>query len=224
MAQGMGNKAGTRKALPGRRALFRAPITANAVMLLPTPAGDEDMRRITTIAAVAAAALVAGCSGGNADAENAAGSEGKVSVKEAVDAAKADMPRPQPGLYKTTVTMSGLDFPGLPPEMAGHGAGLTTTSEHCLTKAEVDKGFEELIKQGQDGECSYERFEMSGGQLDAVMVCNAQGRAARMEMTGTTTPTTADLEASMAMEFDGVGKGTMRFTAQHRWVGDCPAK
>lgn len=179
------------------------------------------MARITTIAAAtAAAALVAGCSGGDADA----GAGGNVSVKEAVEAAKAEMPRPQPGLYKTTVTMTGLDIPGLPPEMAGHGAGLTTTSEHCLTEAEVEKGYEALVKQGQDGECSYERFELAGGKIDAVLVCNAQGREARMAMTGTTTPTTADLEASMAMEFDGVGKGTMRFTAKHARVGDCPAK
>lgn len=179
------------------------------------------MTRITTIAGIAAAAaLIAGCSGGNGDE----GAGDAVSVREAVEAAKADMPKPQPGLYKTTVVMTGLDIPGLPPEMAGHGSGMTTTSEHCLTQAEVDKGYEELIKQGQDGDCSYERFAFTNGQLDAVMVCNAGGRAARMEMTGSTTPTSADLEASMAMEFDGVGKGTMRFTAKHERVGECPAK
>lgn len=178
------------------------------------------MTRITTIAAVAAAALLAGCSGGGGEAD----AGGEVSVKEAVDAARADMPKPQPGLYKTTVTMTGLDIPGLPAEMAGHGAGLTTTSEHCLTQADVDKGYEALVKQGQDGECSYEKFDIAGGKIDAVMVCKAQGRDARMAMTGTTTPTSADIEASMAIEFDGVGKGTMRFTAGHERVGDCPAK
>ena len=179
------------------------------------------MQRIITIAAAAAVAvLVAGCSGGDADAD----ASGDVSIKEAAKAAKAEMPKPQPGLYKTTVTMTGLEIPGLPPEMAGHGAGLTTTSEHCLTQEEVDKGFEELVKQGQDGECSYEKFDLSDGAIDAVMVCNAQGRSARMEMTGTTTPTTAELEASMAMEFDGAGKGTMNFPAKHQRVGDCPAE
>ncbi|TAD83510.1 MAG: DUF3617 domain-containing protein [Sphingomonadales bacterium] len=177
------------------------------------------MKRITITMVAATAALVAGCSGGNADADG----NGEVSVKEAVEQAKDEMPRPQPGLYKTTVTMTGLDIPGMPPEMAGHGAGLTTTTEDCLTKEEVDKGFEELVKQGQDGECSYERFSLAGGKLDAVMVCNAQGRVARMEMTGTTSTTGADLAAKMAMEFDGAGKGTMSFTAKHERVGDCPA-
>lgn len=178
------------------------------------------MKRITIIAAAGAALLVAGCSGGNADADG----NGQISVKEAADKAKDAMPRPQPGLYKTTVTMTGLEIPGMPPEMAGHGAGLTTTSEHCLTEAEVEKGFGELVKKGQDGECSYERFALAGGTIDAVMVCNAQGRTARMEMTGTTTETGADLSAKMAMEFDGAGKGTMSFTAKHERLGDCPAK
>lgn len=178
------------------------------------------MTRITTIAAVAAAALLAGCSGGGGEGD----AGGEVSVKEAVDAAKAAIPKPQPGLYKTTVTMTGLDIPGLPPEMAGHGAGLTTTSEHCLTEADVEKGYEALVKQGQDGDCSYEKFDLAGGKIDAVMVCKAQGRDARMAMSGTTTPTSADIEASMAIEFDGVGKGTMRFTAGHQRIGDCPAK
>ncbi|MEO0056878.1 MAG: hypothetical protein RIT17_314, partial [Pseudomonadota bacterium] len=145
------------------------------------------MKRI--IMAAAGAALIAGCSGGNPDADG----DGKVSMKEAAKTAKAQGIKPEPGLYKTTVTMTGINIPGMPPEMAGHGAGQTVTSEDCLTQQEVDKGFEELIKQGQNGECSYERFNLAGGKIDAVMVCQAEGRETRMEMTGTTTATTADL-------------------------------
>jgi hypothetical protein len=174
----------------------------------------------TTFIATAAAVLLAGCSGGNADTDG----NGEVSVKEAAVKAKDEMPRPQPGLYKTTVTMTNIEIPGMPDNMEGHGAGLTRTIEDCLTQEEVDKGFEALVKQGQDGECSYERFNVAGGKLDAVMVCEAQGRKARMEMTGTTTTTGADLEATMAMAFDGAGEGTMSFTAKHERIGECPTK
>jgi hypothetical protein len=177
------------------------------------------MKRITIIAA-AGAALLAGCSDGNADADG----NGEVTVKEAAKKAEAEGLKPEPGLYKTTVTMTGLDIPGMPPEMEGHGAGLTTTTEDCLTQEEVDKGFEEMVKQGQNGECTYERFALADGKLDAVMVCKSEGRNVRMEMTGTTTPTSADLTASMAMEFDGAGEGTMSFTAKHQRIGACPAK
>lgn len=178
-------------------------------------------RNFTIIAAAGAVLLAAGCSGsGEADADG----DGKVSMGEAARQAESQGMKPQPGLYKTTVTMTGLEIPGMPPGMADHGAGLTTTTEDCLTQEEVDQGFEALVKQGQDGECSYERFDMSGGKIDAVMVCAAQGRRARMEMTGTTTPTSADLSATMAMDLDGSGRGTMSFTAKHERVGDCPAQ
>lgn len=178
------------------------------------------MNRI--IIASVGAMLLAGCSGGNADAD--ADGDGKVSSGEAARQAKDELPKPQPGLYKTTVTVTNIAIPGMPPEMKGHGAGLSRTMEDCLTQDEVDKGFEALVKQGQDGECSYEKFDLAGGKLDAVMVCKAEGREARMEMSGTTTSTSADLEATMAMAFDGSGEGTMSFTAKHERIGDCPAK
>jgi hypothetical protein len=155
-----------------------------------------------TIAAAAAALLLAGCSGGNADADG----NGEVSIKEAAQVAKDELPKPQPGLYKTTVTMTALDIPGLPPEMKDHGAGLARTIEDCLTAEEVNKGFEAMVKQGQDGDCE------------------AEGRAIRTSMSGTTTSTGADLTATTAMEFDGAGKGTMTATIKHERVGDCPAK
>lgn len=177
------------------------------------------MTRITIIAA-AAAALLAGCSSEGADADG----NGTVDVAEAARKAESEGMKPLPGLYKTTVVMAGLDIPGLPPGMADHGAGMTTTVEDCLTEEEVDKGFEELVKQGQDGDCSYEKFDLSGGKFDAVMVCKTQQGSTRMEMAGTATPTRTDLDASMAMNFEGVGEGTMKFTATHERIGDCPAK
>ncbi len=175
---------------------------------------------LSALVLVTGAVLLAGCSGG----ENAAGEgSGKVSAEEA--AAKArDIARPEPGLYRTTVTMTGLEIPGLPPEMEGHGAGLTTTTENCLTKEAVAEGYGELVKQGQNGDCSFERFDVAGGKIDAVMACKAQGRDTRAEITGATTKTGAELTAKMAMDFEGAGGGTMTFTSKHERIGECPAK
>jgi len=171
------------------------------------------------ILAVAAAVCLGGCSDGAADA----GVDGKASVKDAAQTARAAMPRPEPGLYKTTVTMTNLAIPGLPPEMADHGKGMVTTVEDCLTQAEVDEGFAALLKQGQDGECSFESFNLAGGKIDAVMLCKAQGRSTRTEMSGTTTKAGADLAATTAMDFDGLGKATLTFTTRHERIGACPA-
>jgi hypothetical protein len=172
------------------------------------------------IIAAAGAILVAGCSGGEADVDG----DGEITAKEVAAKAKAEGVRPQPGLYKATVTMTGLDIPGLPEGMEGHGAGATTTSENCLTAEDVDKGFEELVKQGQQGECSYESFNLDGGKLDAVMLCKTPEGSARMAMSGTTTPTSSEYTATTKMNFEGVGEGTMNFTVKHERIGDCPAK
>lgn len=63
-----------------------------------------------------------------------------------------------------------------------------------------------------------------GRQLDAVLVCNAQGRTSRMAMKGTLTATSADLEAATRLAFEGMGEGTMNFTARHERIGDCAAR
>jgi hypothetical protein len=135
------------------------------------------MKRMTIFAA-ASAALLVGCSGGKTDADG----DGEISAKEVATKAEAEGIKPQPGLYKATITMTGIDVPGMPAEMKGHGAGATTTSEDCLTAEDVDKGFEELVKKGQNGECAYESFNLNGGKLDAVMVCKTPEGDARMAM------------------------------------------
>jgi len=176
------------------------------------------MTRTTILAAAAAAtALLAGCSGGGtADSDRSAAA----SVKNAGEQPPAQGPGPQPGLYKTTVTMTNIAIAGVP---EGHGAGQIVTTEDCLTKADADKGFEELVRQGQDGECTYERFDMAGGKLDALMVCAAEGRTSRIAMQGTISPTGGDLEASTDLEFEGMGKGRLTFTVKHERLGACPA-
>lgn len=177
------------------------------------------MQRI--IMAAAGAVMLAGCSGGGAADTDG---NGEVTLKEAAKQAEAQGMKPEPGQYKATIVMTGIDIPGMPAEMAGHGGGMTTTTEYCLTKEQVANGFEDMMKRGQNGECSYERFNLDGGKIDAVMVCKTAEGTARMTMDGTATPTTSDFTATMAMNFDGAGDATMKFDAKHERIGDCPAK
>jgi Protein of unknown function (DUF3617) len=182
-------------------------------------AGKTDMKRI--IVAAAGAALVASCSGeGKVDADN----DGKISMEEANKAVEAQGLRPEPGLYKATITMTGLEIPGMPPEMANHGAGINKTVEYCLTEEQVANGFAEMMKQGQGSECSYNRFKLDDGNMDAVMSCKTPQGDMRVAMQGSVTPTTSDFTATMAMNFEGAGPGTMKFNGKHQRVGDCPAK
>lgn len=171
------------------------------------------------LGALLAGALVACSGGGKADADG----DGKVSMGEAAKRAEAAGLKPTPGLYKATVTMTGIDIPAMPAGMEGHGAGTSTNLEYCLTKEDADKGFEDMLKQGQDKSCSYERFALDGGKLDAVMVCDGDQGKMRMEMLGSATPTSSKFDASMAMNMAGQGEATMKFSAVHERVGDCPA-
>jgi hypothetical protein len=176
------------------------------------------MRHWALFAGAASVLLLAACSpGGDVDAN----ADGSISAGEAASAAAA-MPKPEAGLYRATITMTGIDIPGMGANMAGHGGGMTTTNEYCLTKADVEDGFEEMMKRGQDGSCRYDKFNITGGKLDAVMLCQTEQGEARMEMKGTATPTTSQFDAKMKMDLDGMGNGTMRFSAKHERIGDCP--
>lgn len=177
------------------------------------------MMRILMTAA--AAALLAGCSGADGDADS--DGDGAVSLGEAARQADAQGLRPEPGQYRATITTTNIDIPGLPPEMKGHGSGLTTTSEYCVAKEDVAKGFEEMMKKGQNGECSYDKFDLANGKLDAVMACATGEGTARIAMTGNVTPTTSEFTATTTLNFEGMGEGKMTFTAKHERIGDCPA-
>lgn len=178
------------------------------------------MTRITLFAAAAGAALLAGCSDGATDADG----DGAITAGEVAAKANAEMVKPEPGLYKATITMTGVDIPGMPPEMKNHGAGMTTTVEECLTAEDASKGFEELVTQGQQGECTFEKFDVNGGKMDGVLVCKTPQGESRMTMSGTTTRTSSEFTASTKINFEGMGEGTMNFTAKNERIGDCPAK
>jgi hypothetical protein len=176
------------------------------------------MKSVKFLASGAALVLMAACSGSNdADADG----DGKISVAEAADAAASSMIKPDPGLYRATITMTAMEIPGIPSDMAGLGNSMTNTEEYCLTPEEVEKGYEEMMKQGQDGECSYERFNLAGGKIDAMMTCNTESGKMQVEMKGNAGRTSSDFDAKVAMDIEGVGKGSMRFTAKHERIGDC---
>jgi hypothetical protein len=184
--------------------------------------GDAAMKRMAMIGLVGA--LVAGCSGGADSAGADADADGTVTAEEIVTEVEGEGIKPQPGLYKATITMTAMEIPGMPAEMAGHGSGMTTTTEYCLTEEDVAEGFEEMMKRGQNGECSYESFDLDNGKFDAVMVCKTPEGDARMTMNGTATPTTSDFTATMAMNVPETGEGKMTFAAKHERIGECPAK
>ena len=56
----------------------------------------------------------------------------------------------------------------------GHGPE-PDNPDFCLTEEMSKQGFEEMFKElGKDGECKYQRFDVSGGKLDALLQCESK--------------------------------------------------
>lgn len=175
------------------------------------------MRNIVLVAAVGC--LLAGCS-----SEVDADADGDGTVSQAEMAAMADSAiRPDPGQYRSTTELIEADIPGAPAnmvEMMKSGMANQTT-EYCLTQEEADKGFEEMAKGSQDGECTTSKFVVNGGDIDAEMSCKAGSGEMRMTMDGTGTTTSMDMTMTMEGEIPGMGDAKMVMRVQSERIGDC---
>lgn len=178
--------------------------------------------RYPMIAAMTLSMALAACSSG----EEEAGSGETISNEEVVERAREAV-RPEPGLYRSTVELLEVDLPGAPEgvaDMMRDAMGSNAPTEYCLTQEEVDEGFEEMARNSQNGDCSFERFDADGGEIDAVMNCNTgDGNTARMTMQGTGGPTSSEMTMTMESEVPGMGTANMRMKATHERIGDCAA-
>lgn len=142
----------------------------------------------------------------------------------------AKLERPKPGLYGQAMTVTKFDIPGAPPEVANAmKQAMAKGQEHqfCLTQEMADKGYRDMFdKVGGEGDCKYDRFDVSGGKLDAVIQCaNAAEGKGTITMSGTVSEDGSDV--NLSMEQQG-GKAPMANTkiAMHvvsKRIGDCPA-
>jgi hypothetical protein len=177
--------------------------------------------RSLVLAASLAFAPLSGC--GEPEAEGT-GEDGSGIASSEVAQRARDAVQPQPGQYRAVMEVLEIDIPGAP-----EGAGDMMRQmmdgqarEYCLTQADVDKGYEEMARQSQDGDCTFERFDVDGGDIDAAMVCTGeQSNAIRMTMTGTATPTSSVMNMTTTGDMTGMGESTLRMKATHERVGDC---
>lgn len=142
----------------------------------------------------------------------------------------AKLERPKPGLYSQSMTISKFEIPGAPPEVAkAMESAMAKGQEHqfCLTEAMSEQGYREMFdKVGGNGECKYDRFDVSGGKIDAVLKCaNATEGQGTITMSGTVSEEGSDV--NVAVDQQG-GKAPMANTkiAMHvvsKRIGDCPA-
>ena len=178
------------------------------------------MKLTLPVAALATALLLAGC--GKSDTPK--------TPEEAAKEAAATMEKPEPGKYKSSVKILEFDIPGLPKDQAeqmkGMMGGAGQSHEFCLTKADVDKGYEEMIKKSSQGNCKFEKFEASKNAIDAKMTCDMGNNSkSTMTMAGTTSSTSS----KMTMDIDATnpqmpgGKMHTKMEVTNERIGDCAA-
>ncbi len=181
------------------------------------------MRRMASMAAVAVlgAAMVSACGdAGSADADN----DGELSMEEVAAEAASGAIKPEPGQYRADMEVISIDIPGAPAgvvdmmknSMAGN------SSEYCLSQEDVDKGFEEMARQSQSGDCKFDSFEADGGNIDARMTCNADGQEMTITLDGTGGATSSEMTMTMDGTVPQMGKLNMKMKTTHTRIGDCP--
>lgn len=154
--------------------------------------------------------------------ENASVAEVKAKIEEAGGGAVFL----SPGRWESTVTMDKIDIPGMPPQLAERmkTAMANKTSARCLTPEEAKKPAAEFFAGKERGGCRYDHFEMGGGNLDAKMLCGAQGGTAEIAMKGSYEPD--NFRLAMTMNGKDVpnapqGRMSMAMTVDSKRTGDC---
>ena len=174
------------------------------------------MRCIAVLPIVAALALTA-CGSGEEEA---------TTVADAAEAI-AESPQPLPGQYRTTTQLLELSAPGLPEDarammqaqLAQSDADVTTS---CLTEEQAANSQEEMLKQMTQASCTVQRFDVSGGNIDAAMSCPAgNGITGDVTVTGTMGETGSDMEMSFSTNMPGAGEATFRMQVVSERIGDC---
>lgn len=173
---------------------------------------------------IACVALAACDSSPQVSARNTSAEE----VAEKVEAAGGSDNFVNPGKWQSTVTIEEMSMPGMPPEVAGQMKsmqGRTQVHEQCLTPEEAKKPNEDFFSGKDKSNCRYERFDMGGGKIDAVMKCSEGGAVQTMTMAGTYSGDAY----TMRMALDSSGRGEtgamgMKMRVDAERIGECTGK
>lgn len=148
-----------------------------------------------------------------------------------VIAEMSELPKPMPGLYRSTSELIEFDVPGLSPRQADEMRQMSglrgDVQERCLSPQEAEKGYEDMIRQigeVQNGlDCDFTKFDAEGKDLDANLSCKGPGGSgAKIAMTGTIEETRSNIDMDMTMSAGPLGEMKLKLETKSERVGDCP--
>lgn len=145
-------------------------------------------------------------------------------VKEEI----AQMPKPKPGNYRSTSKLISFEMPGMPQaqqDQLKQAFSQAQGRDFCLTKAEADKGYEEMTKKLAEGNCTYDKFEASGKNLDAKLTCSTgKDMKATVAMQGEVSEEGSKMTMTIEQSAPQLAGKTMKMVAEvaSTRTGDCP--
>ena len=138
----------------------------------------------------------------------------------AAPSAGADLMRP--GQWRTTMTITAMDIPGLPPAAAAKMKARPISSEECVTSKDMDEYLNKRAKPDPDAKCSVNEMTHSGGHIEGRSTCDdGDGKSHSVHMTGTYNADHVDMTVNVEGQgARGAVNQTMSLSAER--IGDCP--
>lgn len=144
--------------------------------------------------------------------------------------AEADkLTRPLPGRYRSTTTLLSFDLPGADRQTEAmirrrFASVMPQQRELCLSPEAAARGFEDLVRQTQQGACRIERFAASGGRLSARMRCRLPAQSVSLvTVEGTGGPSRSRVDLAIEQTGPTVPGGTeeIALRVDNVRMGDC---
>ena len=142
----------------------------------------------------------------------------------------AKMVKPLPGLYRSATRLTGFDLPGADPQTEDvmrdkFGRILPQARDFCLTPAAAERGFQDLVKQSQQGDCAFDRFVADQTRLSARMHCRSgPSVTSDVSVEGSGAPDRSHVDLTIVQSGANIpgGSETISLTVDNWRLGDCP--
>jgi hypothetical protein len=188
----------------------------------------EDIMRNVMMVALGAAFVLVGC-GDNADGGGAERNAAGEVTKSGMEREMADITRLTPGQYNVQMQALRFDVPGMPPEQAQMMqqvmAGVSSqVQSQCVTEEQTRGSMEDMYKGLADGNCTMQRFDVTGSRMTGQMRCDAGGgRTSEISIAGTMGETSSETTMTMAMTDPSMpqGRAEMEMRVTMTRTGDC---
>ncbi|MGC1269709.1 MAG: DUF3617 domain-containing protein [Croceibacterium sp.] len=177
------------------------------------------MRLMNVLPLVAGLALAACGSGDKAPAAGETVSADQVAARAAGAAA------PRPGKYTSRMELLDFSMPGMPDAAKAQmqqafASGLAQGNEFCMTAEQADP--RQMLQNMAESKCSFSRFDVDGGKIDADMSCTGDdGIASTVQMQGQMTADSSTMTMAMQRSMEGIGKMQMKMRVTSQRTGDC---